>query len=212
MRNWALPQADTYFATRLSADGFEIDHLIPALKYVKHWRVAVDGGAHIGTWSVELARHFERVISFEPARDTFTCLQENTRGLLNIFTMRAALGAVHAYGVVVDDPKRPGNTGARFLRANGAGDVVVRPLDELGLEHLDLLKLDVEGHEYEALIGGAETIRRCRPVIIAEFKRFEGERGGRDPELVAELLAKSIGGYREVERTRNDRIFVADAG
>lgn len=34
---------------------------------------------------------------------------------------------------------------------------------------VDLIKVDVEGAEYNALLGGRETIARCRPAIITEF-------------------------------------------
>ncbi len=45
--------------------------------------------------------------------------------------------------------------------------VDVIPLDSLDLSP-DLLQLDVEGFEYEALLGATNTIKRCRPVIQIE--------------------------------------------
>ncbi len=41
----------------------------------------------------------------------------------------------------------------------------------------DLIKIDVEGHEYNALCGASELIRRCRPMIL-----FEAGPTG-DPEI-----------------------------
>jgi hypothetical protein len=41
-------------------------------------------------------------------------------------------------------------------------------IDGLGLERLDLLKLDVEGMEAEALDGARETITRCKPILFVE--------------------------------------------
>jgi hypothetical protein len=38
----------------------------------------------------------------------------------------------------------------------------------LALERLDLLKLDVEGMEAEALDGARETIERCKPILFVE--------------------------------------------
>ena len=36
-------------------------------------------------------------------------------------------------------------------------------------QRVDLIKVDVEGAEYNALLGAEATIARCRPVIISEF-------------------------------------------
>jgi hypothetical protein len=43
------------------------------------------------------------------------------------------------------------------------------PVDAVIQTTVDLIKIDVEGHEYRAVIGAMETIRRSRPVIIGEF-------------------------------------------
>jgi FkbM family methyltransferase len=43
-------------------------------------------------------------------------------------------------------------------------------LDDCGLQP-DFIKIDVQGLEYRVLAGGLETIRTCRPVIMAETIR-----------------------------------------
>ena len=34
---------------------------------------------------------------------------------------------------------------------------------------IDLVKIDVEGHEYKAMLGARNTLARCKPIIITEF-------------------------------------------
>jgi FkbM family methyltransferase len=46
-------------------------------------------------------------------------------------------------------------------------EVPVRPLDFLGLEPA-FVKLDVQGFEYDALLGLKETIGRARPILLVE--------------------------------------------
>jgi FkbM family methyltransferase len=35
--------------------------------------------------------------------------------------------------------------------------------------HIGFVKIDVEGYEFKALVGGRKMIERCRPIIISEF-------------------------------------------
>ena len=55
-------------------------------------------------------------------------------------------------------------------------DVEVRSIDslvdELGIERLDVLKIDVEGLEDAVLAGAERTLERFRPVTILEFNVF----------------------------------------
>ena len=41
-------------------------------------------------------------------------------------------------------------------------------IDSMNLEDLTLLKIDVEGHEIEALHGALITIKKYKPIIICE--------------------------------------------
>lgn len=203
--DWALPAADSYFAQLMKPEGWDIDHLEAALPFVKQWRCAVDGGAHVGTWSRYLAARFARVLAFEPAPDTYECLERNTFGLENVARIKAALGAERAAGSIVDDTTRPGNTGARYVQPQRGASIEIVRLDDFGLQDLDLLKLDVEGFEAFALAGAAATLERCRPVVIVEEKQFGG-RYGLEPGTALKLLGEL--GAREAARVKNDRIFV----
>jgi len=60
--------------------------------------------------------------------------------------------------------------------------VTLALLDDYGLEP-DFIKIDVQGLEYRVLAGGLETIRRNRPVIMAETIRF-----GSDAHRIVQAL------------------------
>lgn len=205
---WSLPKADTYFAPLLERDprGFQIEHLEEAMSFCERSRVAIDGGAHIGTWTAGMARKFERVVAFEPAEDTYECLKENVQEHPNVYLMKCALGNRNGFGKVVDDDKRLGNTGARYvipLIGSPADGIRVVTLDSCELAHVDFIKLDVEGSELEVLQGAKFTIQNCRPVVVIEVKKL---RPNKDPEDAARWLIAA--GYKEVARKGRDRTYV----
>jgi len=64
---------DTFIPARFEStgDAFELDHLAAALAFCPHRRVAIDVGAHYGSWARQLGRQFEYVLAFEPVADTY---------------------------------------------------------------------------------------------------------------------------------------------
>jgi FkbM family methyltransferase len=74
--------------------------------------------------------------------------------------------------------------------ASGRATVVPTvPLDALGLERLDVMKIDVEGGESIVVAGGVDTIARCRPAIVTEFSCEMTRRvGGIEPREHLERL------------------------
>lgn len=202
---WDLPDSDQYFAS-FATTGFQIDHLRAAYPFVSKWDVAVDVGAHIGFWARELADRFAMVHVFEPAADTFACLESNLRGRDNVVLRNAAVGARAGNCTINDDPKRGGNSGARFV--GGGGQCPMVAMDDLGLPACDLLKVDVEGYEHEVLSGAVNTIERFRPVIVMETdKRFARARYG-VPDDTAERKLIAMG-YRVAAHHRPDKVFVS---
>lgn len=69
--------------------------------------------------------------------------------------------------------------------------VAVVTIDQLvGGRAIDLIKIDVEGVEYAALTGAAETIARCVPTIIFEFT---SRASGATPAQMHDLLTQRYG-------------------
>jgi len=150
-------------------------------------QVAVDVGAHIGHWSMNLAKHFGQVLAFEPVQEHRDCFRMNVDAL-NVTLHDCALG--QARGSVRMNVER-GNTGNSSIDASGGavgGDVEMHTLDSFQLTHIDLIKIDTEGFEVQVLRGAEETIKRCRPVIIVEQKRDMGAKYGNRPKEAVDLL------------------------
>lgn len=189
----AFPDADEYLFDRLPESGvWQDDALQEGLKHCKNFRTAIDGGAHIGTWSLALAEKFARVHSFEIAIDTFEALCTNVKNRENIFLYPAAIGAAEGLGSVTCAKKnmKRKHTGARFVSDGNEFSIV--KIDNWNFQDLDFIKLDLEGYESQALIGAMETLKRCKPVIVFEDKGLS-VRNFNIPEDASRNLLTSLG-------------------
>ena len=99
-KGWAWPDADEFMVSQLATDGsYQRSHLDDALTHITDWSIAVDAGAHAGTWSRLLSPRFARVLAFEPSPDTFEALEANMAafGCANVEAQNVALGAAACY-------------------------------------------------------------------------------------------------------------------
>lgn len=149
-------------------------------------RVVIDGGAYVGTWLAHLVQHFGKIIAYEPAPENFECL---VRNIILRKELQAGCGEIVSYPYALSDKtgevfitspraiKMYGNVGRRayawrVTEKGGPDSLLVKSvsIDDSNLDCLDLLKLDVEGHELTVLEGAKQTILRCKPVIMIEDK------------------------------------------
>lgn len=148
------------------------------LGLVKVGDTVVDAGANVGTVTLALARRVGpggRVHAFEPQRLIFQnlCATLALNGLTNVQPVNAAVGERAGVAQVpAIDPSQPANYGAVRVDPSGKGEPVpLTTLDRLDLPSCALLKIDVEGMDYEVLLGAAETIARTRPAVYMEAKK-----------------------------------------
>ena len=73
--------------------------------------------------------------------------------------------------------------------------VTVRTIDDLvpAEANIRLIKLDIEGGEYHALLGAKRTLRRCQPVVIFEFELGAADYYEVKPAMLYSLLCDEIG-------------------
>lgn len=173
-------------------DGWQSREVELALSFVRDFRLAVDGGAHRGTITAQLLRRFSKVVAIEPGP-----LAE--RIPVRAEVVRAALGDAPARCSMADGEE---NTGQRHVVQGD--DIAVITLDSLGLAP-GFIKLDVEGMEWHAIQGAAETIRAHRPIVMLEENGL-CQRYGVAPGEAGRLLQSW--GARLVAKTRHkDEIY-----
>ena len=184
------------------SDGNYEPHLLRVLgRLLQPDAVCLDIGANIGVISVFMARHcIDGVVhAFEPGQETAGYLSTNVEanGLGNVRVHRVGLYDRDGTLVLNYNEHHPGGA---FISDTEASDgapesIQVQTLDtwaaHVGLERLDVIKMDVEGAELRVLAGGRETLRRFRPVIVLEcnpvpLRRFQAATAD---DLVAALEA-----------------------
>ena len=175
---------DSYVSRSLDCYGewceAELDLLGQVLK--PGW-IVVDVGANIGTHTIFFAKRVAEegcVFAFEPQRLAFQNLCANValNGLINVVASQRAVGRrAGTIRLPVFDPRRQANFGAISILGHTHGEPVeVIRLDDLRLGRCDLIKVDVEGMEYDVLEGGRETIARHHPVLFVENNTTERSR------------------------------------
>jgi FkbM family methyltransferase len=158
--------------------------------------VVLDVGANFGYYSLSLASGLNgegHVYAFEPCKPTFSRLQQN----IALNSLQSKITAVRSG--LSDSPGvaflhlDPSNSGAATLSHEAEGETI--SLDTLDnfcdvrkVRKVDLIKIDVEGHELQVLNGGKKVLSSQRPVIMIEFNSAALGRAGQSVEKLASVL------------------------
>lgn len=160
---------------------FEYDLIRWCEQFLTSNGVFVDIGAHIGTYSVLLSKKCKEVISFEPQKDTFDCLNVGLciNDCHNIKAYNVALSSQEGTLTLHHVSKDGGGSSLRSDILNtsnqaiiGEEPVSVKTLDSYELENIEFMKLDVEGNELEVIKGAIKTLVNSRfpPFIFEAWK------------------------------------------
>lgn len=183
----------------------DLGNLDRAVAMTRGRTAAVQAGGNLGVYPKRLAESFSAVYTFEPSQDCMSVLMANAPAP-NVIAIRAAVGFERKLvGLSRErrDGKRNAHEGITYV--SGTGLVPTLRIDDLALPVCDLIALDVEGMELDALEGAVETIHRCRPVLLVEINKNVAFLG---------LTAEDVRGwireqdYAFVERLGSDELFV----
>lgn len=140
--------------------------------------VCLDIGANIGVISQALLYAGNHVVAFEPQPELFSILQENMAHYTDSDKAAYNVACGDKNGTAIM-PKvyysTKGNFGGLGIGQTsmyGGYEVPVVTIDSyLWFNKISFIKIDVEGYEYETLVGATQTINRCKPILYIEDDR-----------------------------------------
>jgi FkbM family methyltransferase len=164
--------------------------------------VVFDMGCNLGTFTrLALDRGAGRVIAFEPQPHHQWCIRKT-------FAKEIAEGRV----TLVEQPLWSEKKIVHFAGTSLVGHIADEgipmetvTLDEvvarLGLKKVDFLKADIEGAERHALLGGGDTIKRCRPRVAFCVYHYPD-----DPQVIGNIL-RGYQDYKMVFETSDRYVY-----
>jgi FkbM family methyltransferase len=161
------------------------DHVRP------DWTV-IDVGAHIGLYTMILSRLVSdgTVYAYEPSERSRNMLAQNMAHNCNVFDftnihmLPVAVGSIAGRSIpatlwLTDGNNDYGKTYGEFNFTTLDNDCIKHSM----VSRLDFIKCDVDGWDYDVILGAQETIKRFRPYIIIEVNYALKWRGHNQDDL-----------------------------
>jgi len=183
-------------------------------KVIRNDDVVVDIGAHIGIHTIHFAKKAGLVVALEPEQHNFLLLKKNimVNRARNVVALPIAMSNSNGYadlhisafsGTHTLDLEHGTRLNVKFI---GRTRVRVMSLDtlikNLKIDKVDIIKIDVEGHEDKVLQGMKEILERGLPrVIVVETDR--------NSPIVNELEKHKYSLLKELDSWGGDRVNYA---
>lgn len=168
----------------------EEEYLLP---YTIQPKTIVDAGANTGLATVYFALKYPdaRIFSIEPEKSNFELCRKNTRSLLNVESVEAALWNRETMLTLKNAEEEPW----AFQFAEGDGPqvqttTVPKIMKRLGTVTIDILKIDIEGAEYAIFDESAEEwLDHVRVLIVELHDQYQA---GATERFVRRLATRSF--------------------
>lgn len=148
-------------------------------KILSQGKVFVDVGANFGVYTLVASRLVGRtgsVLAFEPTAQSFEILRQNIElnHFSNVRAFQVALAQERSKAWLYYGWDPVGNSLGKDPDYDYEGEEVQtetldKVLEENGIDHVDAIKIDVEGAEELVLHGAARCLTTQRPIVIFEF-------------------------------------------
>ena len=148
---------------------YEKDEISIISKILSKKSNVIDIGANIGNHSLAISKFSNKVYAFEAHPKTFEILKFNCANNKKIKIFNVGISSKK--GNLYFKNTKSNNFGGRRLGYSGSIKSKVNKLDNIiNLnEKIDLIKIAIEGHEYQALIGMKKILSKNNSYLFIEF-------------------------------------------
>lgn len=177
-------------------------------------KLFIDVGANVGFFTILASPHFTRVVAFEPTPSTYKRLKDNVlfNALSNVEIHPCALSDKIGEAVLYENPLNRGGNSLEGFNENyiiesgksgwGSYSIATSTLDEFiqgrGFDKIDLIKLDVEGHEGRVLLGARNCLSKYLPILFVEISSVSRYK------QLKQLLPREYRGWDPITRCEID--------
>ena len=111
IKDMYFPDDDEWMSNEYNSGKTTYETVNKALCFLTKTRICVTAGAHVGIYVKEFAKIFDHVAAFEPSKETYKCLRENTYKYHNVWPQLTALSNESGNSGVAHDTVHNGTTG-----------------------------------------------------------------------------------------------------
>ena len=166
--------------------------------YINKGDVVIDCGGHVGVFTHNaLLQGAAKVIAVEPDPGNITCFRRNFEKELADGRVVLITKGVWKEETTLELFELEDNSGVNSViwKRGKKVEIPVTTLDKIvaaqGLTRVDVIKMDIEGAEREALRGGMGTIKKLRPRIMLDAYHLPD-----DSTVLPEILRSAHMDYR----------------
>ena len=183
-----------------------------AKKYTRKNSTILDIGSNLGIFTISFSKLFEscKILSFEPIKYTFSFLKNNIKvnNCNNVTLYNIALSNLNEIKQIKWSKDNLGGStfgdlNLRKMKTHYKNkdvllqEVKVIDLDSLNLDNISFIKVDVQDHEYNVILGAINTLKNNDLVIVLELAtRNESEK--KNYKKCVKLMKKI--GYNYMEK------------
>lgn len=188
----------------------EIDYISG---YLKAGDVFIDIGANIGLFSLNASKivgNQGKVVAFEAFSSNFKQFKNNIsiNNFKNIISENKAISNQNStIEILYNEEDHNIGMASAFLKDFTSKEIVESiTLDEYASTHniskIDLIKIDIEGGEYNAILGMTKILTNSKPQVIMEINHQTLQDSGHTEKEIIDLFSQFS--YRIIKKLSND--------